>query len=165
MPSTSAKQAKFMRAVAHSPEFAKKVSVPQSVGKDFSEADKRMNKYNKGGKPPMVESKRKPLNMRRAVLGTDKEIVERGNRTPYEPIPKDGPKKETKPLGRAGAAGYKSGGSVMKKAADGCAKKGKTKGMMVKMAKGGSVSSRADGCAKKGRTSTKHVAMRNGGSC
>jgi hypothetical protein len=40
MPSTSAKQHKFMEAVAHNPEFAKKVDVPQSVGKDFSAADK-----------------------------------------------------------------------------------------------------------------------------
>lgn len=35
MPSKSAKQARFMAAVAHSPEFAKKVGVPQSVGQDF----------------------------------------------------------------------------------------------------------------------------------
>jgi hypothetical protein len=41
MPSTSKKQEKFMRAVAHSPEFAKKVGVSQSVGKEFNEADKK----------------------------------------------------------------------------------------------------------------------------
>ena len=29
-----------MAAVAHSPAFAKKVGIPQSVGKDFTEADK-----------------------------------------------------------------------------------------------------------------------------
>jgi len=40
MPSTSAKQHKFMEAVAHNPEFAKKAGVPQSVGKEFSAADK-----------------------------------------------------------------------------------------------------------------------------
>ncbi len=39
MPSTSWKQHKFMEAVKHSPEFAKKANVPQSVGKDFSDAD------------------------------------------------------------------------------------------------------------------------------
>jgi len=50
MPSTSAKQAKFMRAVAHSPKFAKKVGVPQSVGKDFEMADKKkMKKFGVGG--------------------------------------------------------------------------------------------------------------------
>ncbi len=36
MPAKSEKQAKFMRAVAHSPSFAKKVGVPVSVGKEFS---------------------------------------------------------------------------------------------------------------------------------
>jgi hypothetical protein len=40
MPSVSDKQEKFMNAVAHSPEFAKKAGVPQSVGKEFHEADK-----------------------------------------------------------------------------------------------------------------------------
>jgi hypothetical protein len=40
MPSVSDKQARFMQAVAHNPEFAKKAGVPQSVGKDFAEADK-----------------------------------------------------------------------------------------------------------------------------
>lgn len=39
MPSSSEKQHKFMEAVAHSPEFAKKADVPQSVGKDFAKAD------------------------------------------------------------------------------------------------------------------------------
>ena len=39
MPSTSEKQARFMAAVAHDPKFAKKVGVPQKVGKDFNEAD------------------------------------------------------------------------------------------------------------------------------
>lgn len=48
MPSTSKKQHNFMNAVAHSPEFAKKVGVPQSVGKDFSTADKG-RKFSKGG--------------------------------------------------------------------------------------------------------------------
>ena len=29
-----------MQAVAHSPEFAKKVGIPQSVGQEFAAADK-----------------------------------------------------------------------------------------------------------------------------
>jgi hypothetical protein len=37
-----------MAAIAHSPSFAKKVGVPQSVGKDFNEADKG-RKFSKGG--------------------------------------------------------------------------------------------------------------------
>ena len=48
MPSTSKKQHKFMEAVAHNAAFAKKVGVPQSVGQDFSTADKG-KKFAKGG--------------------------------------------------------------------------------------------------------------------
>ena len=48
MPSVSGKQHRFMEAVAHSPAFAKKVGVPQSVGQEFSKADKG-RKFSKGG--------------------------------------------------------------------------------------------------------------------
>jgi len=48
MPSKSKSQHNLMEAVAHSPAFAKKVGIPQSVGKDFSEADKG-KKFKKGG--------------------------------------------------------------------------------------------------------------------
>ena len=44
MPTVSNKQEKFMQAVAHNPKFAKKVGVPQSVGKEFT-----MKKMNMGG--------------------------------------------------------------------------------------------------------------------
>ena len=37
-----------MEAIAHSPSFAKKVGVPQSVGKDFSNADKGKS-FKRGG--------------------------------------------------------------------------------------------------------------------
>ena len=36
MPSVSAKQERFMQAVANNPKFAKKVGVPTSVGKEFT---------------------------------------------------------------------------------------------------------------------------------
>ena len=48
MPSTSKKQHNFMAAIANNPSFAKKVGIPQSVGKDFSAADKG-RKFEKGG--------------------------------------------------------------------------------------------------------------------
>jgi len=48
MPSSSKKQHNFMAAIAHSPSFAKKVGVSQSVGKDFNAADKGKT-FNKGG--------------------------------------------------------------------------------------------------------------------
>ena len=45
MPSTSAKQHRFMEAVAHSAKFAKKAGVKRSVGKDFAAADKAAGKF------------------------------------------------------------------------------------------------------------------------
>lgn len=45
MPSTSKKQHNFMEAIAHSPEFAKKAGVAQSVGQDFADADKAIGKF------------------------------------------------------------------------------------------------------------------------
>lgn len=45
MPSKSPEQKRLMQAVAHNPKFAKKVGIPQSVGKEFAAADKKM----KGG--------------------------------------------------------------------------------------------------------------------
>jgi hypothetical protein len=40
MPSTSNKQRRFMAAAAHDPKFAQRVGIPQSVAKDFNQADK-----------------------------------------------------------------------------------------------------------------------------
>jgi hypothetical protein len=125
MPSTSKKQHNFMNAVAHSPEFAKKAGVPQSVGKDFSNADKS-RKFSKGGN--MKESK--------AMVGKEMAFMKKKG------APKSMIKHEM-----AEAKGYKAGGSVgttkmgsVKTAApsrDGIATKGKTKGTMIKMARGG----------------------------
>lgn len=51
MPSTSAKQARFMNIIAHSPKFAQQAGVPQKVGQDFHKADKAAHKFGmrKGG--------------------------------------------------------------------------------------------------------------------
>jgi len=109
MPSHSKKQHNFMEAVAHSPAFAKKVGVPQSVGKDFSAADKGRN-FVKGGE---MESK--------AMMGKEVAFMKK----------KGAPAKMVKHE-MAEMKGMKKGGSV-----DGIAQKGKTKGKMVKMAGGG----------------------------
>jgi hypothetical protein len=39
MPSKSAKQARLMRGVANNPAFARKVGIPQKVGREFALAD------------------------------------------------------------------------------------------------------------------------------
>jgi hypothetical protein len=62
MPSTSKKQHNFMAAVANNPAFAKKAGVPQSVGKEFSQADKG-RKFNKGGEIMATEKKVAPTPM------------------------------------------------------------------------------------------------------
>ncbi len=38
MPAKTEKQERFMRAVAENPKFAKKVGVPQSVGREFTKS-------------------------------------------------------------------------------------------------------------------------------
>ena len=53
MPSVSPAQHRLMEAVAHDPGFAKKAGIPQSVGKDFAEADK--------GKAEFKAKKRKTM--------------------------------------------------------------------------------------------------------
>jgi len=40
MPSHSAKQVRFMAAVAHDPKFAAKAGVPKKVGQEYNQADK-----------------------------------------------------------------------------------------------------------------------------
>jgi len=85
---------------------------------------------------PLMESKRKPIDTYRATLGSDKAIVARGNRTPYEPTPKKAAPAPKPKLGAMGKMGYAAGGSVSSRA-DGIAKKGKTKGKQVAMKRGG----------------------------
>ena len=50
MPSKSKAQHNLMEGVAYSEKFAKKVGVSQKVGKEFINADKKMNKFKDGGK-------------------------------------------------------------------------------------------------------------------
>ena len=49
MPSVSKKQHNLMAMVAHDPKAAKRVGIPQSVGKDFTMADKKTKKFFLGG--------------------------------------------------------------------------------------------------------------------
>jgi len=44
MPARSAKQAALRRAIAHSDKFAKKASIPQSVGREYSDKTKKAKK-------------------------------------------------------------------------------------------------------------------------
>lgn len=125
MPSTSAKQARFMAAVAHNPSFAKKAGVPQSVGKEFNKADKG-RKFAGGGE--MKESKA----MVKKEIGFMKKAGAPKSMIKHEESEMKGMKK----MASGGMAkGTTKMGSVRTAAPsrDGVAAKGKTKGTMVKM--------------------------------
>lgn len=125
MPSVSAKQHRLMAAVATNPAVAKKTKIPQSVGKEFMEADKG-KKFKGGGE--MKESKE----MVKKEIGFMKK--------------KGAPKSMIKhEMGEMKGMNY--GGKVKKmasgglaaghKAADGVAVRGKTKAKQVTMKGGG----------------------------
>jgi hypothetical protein len=119
MPSTSKKQHNFMAAIAHNPAFAKKVGVPQSVGKDFNTADKG-KKFKEGG--AMKEN----MKMDKAQ---DKAMIKKAMKQ-HDAQEHKGGKGTKLTLKKGGlAAGHKS--------ANGIAKKGLTKGKEVKMCVGG----------------------------
>ena len=145
MPSSSKKQHNFMAAVANNPSFAKKVGVPQSVGKDFNQADKG-RKFSKGG--DMAESKamaKKEISFMKKK-GAPASMVKH-EKAEYG-MKKGGIATSLKAHAAAPASkahGMKSGGMAASKMGavktgktpDGVASKGKTKGTMVKMTKGG----------------------------
>ena len=58
MPSKSQAQARLMQAVAHSPKFAAKVKIPQSVGEEFNKADEAKRKSGQFNLPKTVKKKR-----------------------------------------------------------------------------------------------------------
>jgi len=121
MPSSSAKQHRFMEAVAHNPSFAKKVGVPQSVGKDFSNADKGKT-FSRGG--DMKESK--------AMVGKEMAFMKKKG-APASMMKHE--KAEMMGMKKGGMKKMAAGGFT--RAADGIAKKGKTQATQIKMAKGG----------------------------
>ena len=129
MPAVSAKQEKFMQAVANNPKFAKKVGVSQSVGREFTKKE--------GG--TVKESK--------AMMKKEVSFMKK----------KGAPKSMIKH--EMAEAGMKYGGKVKKmaggglsaghKSADGVAVKGKTKGKDVVMK--GSTGMKKGGAVKKMR--------------
>jgi hypothetical protein len=128
VPSKSKKQADFMRAIAHSPKFAKKAGVPQAVGKEFAAADKG-KKFNEGGKMAAKVDLKKLFKGKESVSEELKEAkaIKSGKITPMQYA--KGEKSEPAKKMKAGGKCYRAGGFV--KAADGVATKGKTKGKFV----------------------------------
>ena len=135
MPSTSKKQHNFMAAIAHNPAFAKKVGIPQSVGKDFNEADKG-KKFGKGGETrPDVQGINKP----KTDHGKMAFFKEGGNTM----ASKMNPGFMAMMAKKKGTGKMAGGGMAMGKvktaapSRDGIAEKGKTKGTMIAMKAGG----------------------------
>jgi len=155
-----------MEAVAHNPSFAKKAGVPQSVGKDFSTADKGKT-FKKGGDMATMDSKMmaaKSAKRRGASMaptgmagmggmGMKKGGMPAALMAKFEKSGKDVEKKGVKEGSKADMAMDKKQMAGMKKG-----------GMTKKMATGGSASSRADGVAQKGKTKGKLLA-KGGKAC
>jgi len=110
VPSVSKKQHNFMAAVANNPTFAKKVGVPQSVGQDFSKADKG-RKFSKGGDTMASKMNAGFMAMMAKKKGAPAKKMAGGGIT-------------TAKMGTVKTAAPSR---------DGMATKGKTKGTMVKM--------------------------------
>jgi len=160
MPSKSKAQHNFMAAVAHNPAFAKKAGVPQSVGKEFNKADKgktfkeggdmkkmNMGGYADGGMPMVMKDgkkvptfaadgvgKMKKGGMAHADVKMDKKMMQKAVNKHEGRLHKG--ESMTK-LAKGGMAPSKMGAVKTGKTPDGIATKGKTKGTMIKMNKGG----------------------------
>lgn len=148
MPSTSKKQHNFMAAVANNPKFAKKVGVPQSVGKDFNQADKGKT-FKEGGTMKSVDMKKNPGVAKLPTAVRNKMGFMKEGGAAHSDVKMD-KKVVKKAVGmhdkqqhggkKTDLAALKKGGMATKKMAKGggIETKGKTKGTMIKMKKGGS---------------------------
>ena len=126
MPSTSKKQHNFMAAVANNPSFAKKAGVPQSVGKEFNNADKGKS-FKRGD--DMASSMGKP-------------VMKKGMSMAKDGMKRPTPMADTS-MGGMGGMGMKKGGMPMKM------KDGKK--VPIFMNKGGGMS-KGGGIESKGKT-------------
>ena len=139
MPATSAKQKKFMDAAAHNPEFAKAAGVPVSVAKEFSKESKGM-KFGKGSKPLKQGVAKPKTNHGSMNLFKDGGVMKDDMKQDKAMVKKavgmhdkqlhGGKKTDLAKLKKGGKTSCYAGGGYVK-AADGIAKKGKTKGKMV----------------------------------
>jgi hypothetical protein len=164
MPSTSKKQHNFMAAIAHNPAFAMKVGIPQSVGKDFNEADKN-RKFKQGG----VMKSKEDMKMDKSH---DKAMIKKAFKQ-HDAQEHKGDKGTKLALKKGGAAKMADGGMTDPRAKMMMAKMGRSmppagraknpmappmmnKGGMTKMAKGGGIES-------KGKTKGAMIRMKSGG--
>ena len=150
MPSVSKKQHNLMAAVANNPAFAKKVGIPQSVGREFNKADKGKT-FKEGGTMKKIDAKKNPgmAKLPTAVRNKMGFMKEGGAAHSDIKMDKKVVKKAVGMHEKQLHGGKKSDMSKLKSGGMACAPKkmargggiemkGKTKGTMVKMKKGGS---------------------------
>ena len=125
MPSKSPAQHRLMEAVAHNPKFAKKVGIPQKVGKEFAKADKG-KKFKEGGVTLSVGRGEKLSTEKGAGLtakGRAKYNRETGANL-KAPQPEGGPRKKSfcarmEPIARASEKGSRARASMKRWACSG----------------------------------------------
>jgi hypothetical protein len=150
-----------MAAIANNSAFAKKVGIPQSVGQDFTTADKG-RKFAKGGD---MATKMNPGFM--AMMAKKKDGM---HKMPDGKMMKDSAMKKMNMGGMAeGGMSDKAQDKAMIKKAfkqhDSQEHKG-GKGTSLTLAKGGSFRASANGIATKGKTKATQIKMNKGGmSC
>jgi hypothetical protein len=137
-----------MEAIAHNKAFAKKVGVPQSVGQEFSKADKGktfkkggdMKKMKEGGKSDMAQDKamiKKALRMHDAQehkggKGTDLSKLKKGGMA-MKKMATGGKVKETMGPRAMSKDVEKGSNTKLAHGEHGIQKKGHTRAMMPKM--------------------------------
>ena len=146
MPSVSKKQHNLMAMMANSPAAAKRVGIPQSVGKEFVKAD-RGRRFGSGSRAdlqsinkPKTDQGKQELFARGGDMKESKEMMKKEvSFMKKKGAPKSMIKHEMK---EAGMKKMANGGITTAKmgtvrtaapSKDGVATKGKTKGMQVKM--------------------------------
>jgi hypothetical protein len=152
MPSTSKKQRNFMAAAAHNPAFAKKAGISTKVAKEFNQADKG-RKFGSGGMKPVDMKKNPGVAKLPTAVRNKMGFMKKGGETHAEKgemkkdvaqdkaMIKKAFKQHDKQEHQGGVGtklALKKGGlAAGHKSANGVAKKGLTKGTMIKMNKGG----------------------------
>ena len=145
MPSVSQKQHNLMAMVANNPAAAKRVGVPQSVGKDFLKADKG----KKFGTQTRADSQR-----------INKPKTEHGAKALFS---KGGDMKESKKMVGQEVAFMKKKGAPKSMIKHEMSEMKMAKGGMTKMGAVKTAAPSRDGVAAKGKTVGKMVKMKYGG--
>jgi len=141
-----------MAAVANNPSFAKKAGVPQSVGKDFADADKG----KKFGKGDSTRADVQGVNQPKTNHGSMAFFKQGGDTMASKMNAGFMAMIAKKKAGAKSEMPSKMGKPVMKKGMD-VAKDG------MKMAKGGMAYAKGGGIESKGKTKGKIITMKMGG--